>query len=105
MLMTRICSMHRISKAVGIDDWLSTTCRVVLDARVLGALARLGERPRDEGGRFVDMNFDSYLLLRIHQMPQVEAVPPALATGIYYATGMQIRSMPFKSHDLGWNQR
>ena len=74
-------------------------------------------------GRFVNTNFDSYPLLRIHQMPKVEVhfalsggakwggigepagppVPPAVANAIYYATGKRIRSTPFKSHDLSWN--
>lgn len=73
-------------------------------------------------GRFVNTNFDSYPLLRMPQMPQVEVhfalsggakwggigepagppVPPAVANAIYYATGKRIRSTPFKSHDLSW---
>jgi isoquinoline 1-oxidoreductase beta subunit len=73
-------------------------------------------------GRFVNTNFDSYPLLRIHQMPQVEVhfalsggtkwggigepagppTPPAVANAIYYATGKRIRSTPFRSHDLTW---
>ncbi len=73
-------------------------------------------------GRFVNTNFDSYPLLRMQQMPQVEVhfalsggakwggigepagppVPPAVANAIYYATGKRIRSTPFKSHDLSW---
>jgi isoquinoline 1-oxidoreductase beta subunit len=74
-------------------------------------------------GRFVNTNFDSYPLLRMHQMPQVEVhfalsggakwggigepagppVPPAVANAIYYATGKRIRSTPFNKHDLSWN--
>ena len=73
-------------------------------------------------GRFVNTNFDSYPLLRMPQMPQVEVhfalsggakwggigepagppTPPAVANAIYYATGKRIRSTPFKSHDLRW---
>jgi len=75
-----------------------------------------------KGGAFVNTNFDSYPLLRIHQMPQVEVhfalsggtkwggigepagppVPPAVANAIYYATGKRIRSTPFRQHDLRW---
>jgi isoquinoline 1-oxidoreductase beta subunit len=74
-------------------------------------------------GRFVNTNFDSYPLLRIGQMPEVEVhfalsggskwggigepagppVPPAVANAIWFATGKRIRSTPFKSHDLSWS--
>jgi isoquinoline 1-oxidoreductase beta subunit len=74
-------------------------------------------------GRFVNTNFDSYPLLRMPQMPQVEVhfalsgggkwggigepagppVPPAVANAIYFATGKRIRSTPFKNHDLTWS--
>ena len=73
-------------------------------------------------GRFVNTNFDSYPLLRMPQMPEVEVyfalsggskwggigepagppTPPAVANAIYFATGKRIRSTPFKSHDLSW---
>lgn len=75
-----------------------------------------------ERGRFVNTNFDSYNLLRIDQMPQVETIfassggkkwgglgepagppaPPAVANAIFYATGKRIRSTPFRQHDLSW---
>lgn len=74
-------------------------------------------------GRFVNTNFDSYPLLRISQMPQVEVhfalsggrkwggmgepagppVPPAVANAIYFATGKRIRATPLKNHDLSWS--
>ncbi len=74
-------------------------------------------------GRFVNTNFDSYPLLRMTQMPEVEVhfalsggskwggigepagppVPPAVANAIYFATGKRIRSTPFKGHDLSWS--
>ena len=74
-------------------------------------------------GRFVNTNFDSYPLLRMPQMPEVEVhfalsggskwggigepagppTPPAVANAIYFATGKRIRSTPFKSHDLSWS--
>lgn len=75
-------------------------------------------------GRFVNTNFDSYPLLRLDQMPEVEVhfalsggskwgglgepagppVPPAVANAIYFATGKRIRSTPFKHHDLSWGE-
>jgi len=75
-----------------------------------------------ERGRFVNTNFDSYNLLRIDQMPEVETVfassggkkwgglgepagppsPPAVANAIWYATGKRVRSTPFRQHDLSW---
>jgi isoquinoline 1-oxidoreductase beta subunit len=76
-------------------------------------------------GRFVNTNFDSYPLLRMSQMPEVEVhfalsggkkwggigepagppVPPAVANAIYFATRKRIRSTPFKNHDLSWSCR
>jgi len=73
-------------------------------------------------GRFVNTNFDSYPLLRMPQMPEVEVhfalsgetkwggigepagppVPPAVANAIYFATGKRVRSTPFRKHDLSW---
>jgi isoquinoline 1-oxidoreductase beta subunit len=75
-----------------------------------------------QDGRFVTTNFDSYNLLRIDQMPEVEVhfalsggkkwgglgepagppAPPAVANAIWYATGKRIRSTPFRMHDLSW---
>jgi isoquinoline 1-oxidoreductase beta subunit len=75
-----------------------------------------------EGGRIVNTNFDTYNLLRMELMPEVEShfalsggqkwggmgepagppVPPAVANAIFAATGKRIRSTPFKSHDLSW---
>jgi isoquinoline 1-oxidoreductase subunit beta len=73
-------------------------------------------------GRFTSTNFDTYNLVRIDQMPQVEVhfalsggtkwgglgepagppTPPAVANAIWYATGKRIRSTPFRMHDLSW---
>lgn len=73
-------------------------------------------------GRFVNSNFDTYHLMRMHQMPEVEVhfalsqdgwwggmgepggppTPPAVANAIYFATGKRIRSTPINRHDLNW---
>jgi len=75
-----------------------------------------------QNGRFTNNNFDSYHLMRIHQMPEVEVhfalsrdgwwggigepggppAPPAVANAIYFATGKRIRSTPVNKHDLSW---
>jgi isoquinoline 1-oxidoreductase beta subunit len=74
-------------------------------------------------GQFTNLNFDSYPLLRMDQMPEVEChfalsqdgwwggvaepggppVPPAVANAIYFATGKRIRSTPIVGHDLSWS--
>jgi isoquinoline 1-oxidoreductase beta subunit len=78
-----------------------------------------------EQGRFVNTNFDTYNLPRIHQHPHVETyfassggtkwgglgepagppAPPAIANAnaISFATGKRIRATPFRSQDLTWS--
>jgi isoquinoline 1-oxidoreductase beta subunit len=75
---------------------------------------------RLQNGRFVNTNFDSYNLMRIHQAPEVEVHfalsqdgwwggmgepggPPtaaAVANAVFFATGPRIRSTPLLGHDL-----
>jgi isoquinoline 1-oxidoreductase beta subunit len=76
-----------------------------------------------QGGQFTNLNFDSYKLMRIGHMPEVEChfalsqdgwwggvgepggppTPPAVANAIFFATGKRIRSTPFNRHDLSWS--
>ncbi|TKT81062.1 molybdopterin cofactor-binding domain-containing protein [Aquamicrobium sp. LC103] len=78
---------------------------------------------RLEGGRFTNLNFDSYNLMRIDQMPEVEThfalsedgwwggvaepggppTPAAVANAIFFATGKRVRSTPMMEHDLSWS--
>jgi isoquinoline 1-oxidoreductase beta subunit len=71
------------------------------------------------GGRIEQKNFDSYLVMRIDQMPKVEAVvlpdgefwggvgeptiavaAPAVLNAIAAATGKRVRNFPLKDTDL-----
>ena len=73
-------------------------------------------------GRIVNTNMDTYNILRIEQMPEIESyfalsggkkwggmgepagppVPPAVANAICAATGKRIRKTPFRQYDLTW---
>jgi isoquinoline 1-oxidoreductase beta subunit len=76
-----------------------------------------------DNGQFMNSNFDSYNLMRMNQMPEVEVhfalsrdgwwggmgepggppTPPAVANAIYFATGKRVRSTPINHHDLSWS--
>jgi isoquinoline 1-oxidoreductase beta subunit len=70
-------------------------------------------------GRIEQQNFDSYPVMRMDEMPEVEAIvmpsggfwggvgeptiavaAPAVLNAIFAATGKRIRSFPLRHHDL-----
>jgi isoquinoline 1-oxidoreductase beta subunit len=80
-----------------------------------GLSAMLYGECRVENGRMVDLNFDSYELMRLAEMPKVETVivptrdfwggvgepticvvAPAVLNAIHAATGKPVRSLPLK---------
>ena len=87
---------------------------------VFGLTAALYGEVHIENGAVVEDNFDSYLMLRMDEMPEVRthfalsggarwggvgepAVPPvapAVANAIFAATGKRIRRLPIGNHDL-----
>jgi isoquinoline 1-oxidoreductase beta subunit len=83
----------------------------------LGAI--LHQEINVKGGRVVESNFHDFPLLRIDEMPKVELVlaptggfwgghgepailplAPAVCNAIFAATGVRVRSLPVRQHDL-----
>ena len=86
---------------------------------VYGLTAALYGEITIEAGRVLQGNFDTYRMLRLHEMPTVEVVivpsggfwggvgepgvpplAPALCNAIFAATGKRIRTLPLMHHDL-----
>jgi isoquinoline 1-oxidoreductase beta subunit len=86
---------------------------------VYGLGAALYQECTVKGGRMEQENFDSYQMLRIDEMPEVETLvlpsggfwggvgeptiavaAPAVLNAIFAATGKRIRDMPLKNQDL-----
>ena len=78
---------------------------------------------RIKDGRYQNLNFDNYNIMRMPDAPEIETVftmsetdwwggfgetagpptPPALANAIYFATGKRVRRTPIISEDLSWS--
>jgi isoquinoline 1-oxidoreductase beta subunit len=93
--------------------------RQVEGSFVYGLSAALYGECTIKGGRVEQENFDTYNVMRINEMPEVEtrAIPsggfwggvgeptiavaaPAVLNAIFAATGKRIRDLPLKNHDL-----
>jgi isoquinoline 1-oxidoreductase beta subunit len=93
--------------------------RQVAGSFVYGLSAMLYGEITVNGGAVEQTNFDSYNVMRIDEMPQVETVivptgdfwggvgeptiavaAPSVLNAIFAATGKRIRAMPLMSHDL-----
>src|SRR5215471_13361888 len=89
---------------------------------VYGLTALLYGQISIDKGRVTEGNFDTYQMLRLNAMPEVEthlalsggdkwggigepSVPtilPAVCNAIFKITGKRIRSLPLSNHDLSW---
>ena len=86
---------------------------------VFGLTSALWGEITIEGGRVQQQNFDTYRLLRLNEMPELDIelvvsaeapggigepatalVAPAVANAVFAATGQRIRSLPFARHGL-----
>ena len=93
--------------------------RQVAGSFVYGLSAMLYGEITVNGGAVEQTNFDTYNVMRIDEMPQVETVivpsgdfwggvgeptiavaAPAVLNAIFAATGKRIRTMPLMNHDL-----
>jgi len=96
-----------------------TVAAQVQGSIVFGLTAALYGEISIDGGRVVEGNFDTYQMLRLSDMPEVEVhivpsdappggvgepgvppIAPAVANAIFAATGKRIRSLPLKGQDL-----
>ena len=93
--------------------------RQVAGSFVYGLSAMLYGEITVNGGAVEQTNFDTYNVMRIDEMPQVETVivptgdfwggvgeptiavaAPAVLNAVFAATGKRIRTMPLMNHDL-----
>ena len=94
--------------------------RQVAGSFVYGLSAMLYGEITVNGGAVEQTNFDTYNVMRIDEMPQVDTIlkpsggfwggvgeptiavaAPAVLNALFAATGKRIRSLPLKNHDLG----
>jgi isoquinoline 1-oxidoreductase beta subunit len=114
--------IHRIVAATDPGHVVNPeqVARQVEGSFVYGLSAALYGECTIKGGRCEQENFDTYNVMRMDEMPAVEArmIPsggfwggvgeptiavaaPAVLNAIFAATGKRIRDLPLKNHDLG----
>lgn len=93
---------------------------------IFGLNMSMNEELNVRDGRIVEGNYDGYPMLRVGDIPEIHIhfggltgnnryteageppvgpVGPAIANAIYQATGIRIRSQPFRKHDLRASRR
>jgi isoquinoline 1-oxidoreductase beta subunit len=114
--------VHRIVNAIDCGHAVNTN---IIEQQMQGSVimamtAMLYGENRVDKGRIVDVNFDTYQLMRIDEVPVIEnhivpsfdfwggigeagvpPIAPAICNAIFAATGRRIRSLPLKHHKLG----
>ncbi|SKA11163.1 isoquinoline 1-oxidoreductase, beta subunit [Enhydrobacter aerosaccus] len=116
-----VLKVHKITAGTdpgyGVNPWLID--RQVAGSFVYGLSASLYGEITIKDGAVEQTNFDSYNVMRMDEMPEVETVlvpsggfwggvgeptiavaAPAVLNGIYKATGKRIRELPLMNHDL-----
>ena len=116
-----VLKIHKITAATdpgyAVNPWLIE--RQVAGSFVYGLSAALYGEITVKDGAVEQTNFDSYNVMRIEEMPEVEAVlvpsggfwggvgeptiavaAPAVLNGIYKATGKRVRNLPLMHADL-----
>src|SRR5438876_2690603 len=113
--------LHRFVSAVDCGPVVNpdTVLAQLQSGIVFGLSAALYGQISFENGRVKQRNFHDYQMLRLHEMPEVEAhivpseekmggvgepgvppVAPALANAIFNVTGKRIRRLPSRAEDL-----
>lgn len=118
---TGVLKMHKITAATdpgyAVNPWLIE--RQVAGSFVFGLSAALYGEITVKNGVVEQTNFDSYNVLRMDEMPEVETAivgsggfwggvgeptiavaTPAVLNAIYKATGKRVRELPLMNHDL-----
>jgi isoquinoline 1-oxidoreductase subunit beta len=114
--------IHRITAATNPGTAVNPAQieRQICGSFAFGLSALLYGECTVKGGAIEQTNFDTYNVMRIDEMPKVEAIimpsggffggvgeptiavaAPAVLNGIFAATGKRIRTFPLMHHDLG----